>query len=82
MSGDSAFDMVRSLLCREFELDPEEILLEMSLAEDLDLDSVDGVALIVRLEEETGIRLEDEELRSLKTVEDGVELVRPQLGRG
>ena len=81
MPGETTFEMVRSLICREFDIDCQDISPATKLAEDLDLDSVDGVALVVRLEEETGIVLRDEELRSLKTVENVVDVVRHQLGR-
>ena len=81
MSRDSAFEIVRRVLCREFEFANGEVQLGAKLVEDLDLDSVDGVALVVRLEEETGIVLRDEEVRELKTVENVVDVVALQLGR-
>lgn len=81
MSRESAFEIVRSVLCREFEFPSTDVRLSARLVDDLDLDSVDGVALVVRLEEETGIVLRDEEVRSLETVENVVDLVARQLGR-
>ena len=64
------FEIVRAVLCREFELEPAEVQPGSLLKDDLDLDSVDAVALLVRLEEETGLRLREEQLKALRTVDD------------
>ena len=73
---DDAFEAVRGVLCREFELEPHEVSPGSHLVDDLDLDSVDAVALIVRLEEETGFRLSEDQLKELRTVADVAEIVR------
>ena len=70
-----AFEAVRGVLCREFELEPDEVLPTSHLVDDLDLDSVDAVALVVRLEEETGLRLSEDQLKELRTVADVAEIV-------
>jgi acyl carrier protein len=43
--------------------------------ESLDLDSLDVVELTLVLEEETGVKLEDEELEDVRTVQDAVDKV-------
>ena len=43
--------------------------------EDLDVDSLDLVELVQSLEDEYGIRIEDEQLKPVKTVGDAVRLV-------
>ena len=75
MTSEDALDLVRRVLCAEFEFVPEAILESAHLIDDLDLDSVDAVALAVRLEEEADIELSEDELRSLRTVRDVVALV-------
>jgi len=74
-SKEEIFASVRDLLVREFELGPDEIRPTTHLILDLDLDSIDAIDLAVRLEEQTGHALEEEELKSLQTVADVVELV-------
>jgi acyl carrier protein len=74
-------ELVRRVLAAEFELDPGAIDEATHLVDDLDLDSVDAVALAVRLEEETDLALEEEALKALRTVGDVVSAVHGRLGR-
>jgi len=73
--------MVRRVLRTEFELEAENLGEDAHLVDDLELDSVDAVALAVRLEEETGIALEEEALKAMRTVRDVVGVVSERLGR-
>jgi acyl carrier protein len=73
--------MVRRVLRTEFELEAEDLGEDAHLVDDLELDSVDAVALAVRLEEETGIALEEEALKAMRTVRDVVGVVSERLGR-
>jgi acyl carrier protein len=73
-------ELVRRVLAAEFEMSGDEVAEDANLADDLDLDSVDAVALAVRLEEETGLALAEEELRSMRTVRDVVGVVHGHLG--
>jgi acyl carrier protein len=73
--------MVRRVLRTEFELEGEDLGEDAHLIDDLELDSVDAVALAVRLEEETGIALEEEALKAMQTVRDVVGVVSERLGR-
>jgi acyl carrier protein len=45
------------------------------LIEDLGLDSIDAIDMAARMHEITGVRVEDAELRSLRTVDDVVALL-------
>jgi acyl carrier protein len=73
-------DLVRRVLRAEFELDGPEIGEHTHLIDDLDLDSVDAVALSVRLEEEADLALTEEELKTMRTVGDVVSVVHGRLG--
>jgi len=66
---------VQEVLCSEFELDSEHLTADARLQEDLDLDSLDLIALAMRLEQELGLRLQEDGLRRLLTVEDVVRFV-------
>jgi acyl carrier protein len=66
---------VQDLLCREFAVDPSRAVPEARLLEDLDLDSIDLVALAMDLERELGFLLQKERLRRLRTIRDVVEWV-------
>ncbi len=76
---DEIFEEVRDILCREFEFAPAEVLPESHLIEDLDLDSIDAIDLAVKLEERVGLDLEEKQLRSLRLVQDVVDLVYAHL---
>lgn len=75
MTRAEIFARVRELLHREFDLDPADAIPGARLLEDLDLDSIDLVALAMRLEQDTGLHLKEERLRSLSTVEEVVGFV-------
>jgi hypothetical protein len=44
---------LRKVLAEEFEIDPEAVVADANLYEDLDIDSIDAIDLIVRLKETT-----------------------------
>lgn len=62
-----------SILEELFEINPEEISLEKKLYEDLDIDSIDAVDMMVKLKELTGQRLEPEDFKNVRTVQDVVD---------
>ncbi len=70
MTREQILTRVRELLHKEFDLNPAYALPGARLQEDLDLDSIDLVALAMRLEQDTGILLKEDRLRNLSTVED------------
>ncbi len=80
-SQDEVFELVTGILRAEFELDSSKLVLDARVQEDLDLDSIDAVDLMARLEEETGLVVEDEELARIRTLADVVRVVRSGLDR-
>lgn len=75
MTRDEILTYVRDVLCREFDLAAESVVPSARLAEDLDLDSIDAVALAAELERETGLLLKQERLKRMRTVQDVVDVV-------
>lgn len=55
-----------------FEIPPDKVTLDARLVEDLDLDSIDAVDLVVKLQELTGRRITPEVFKSVRTVGDVV----------
>ena len=70
---------VQQLLTEAFELEAGAVTLDAHLYRDLDLDSFDAIDLAVNMESKTGIKLQEEELRLIRTVSDIVEVVYPKL---
>lgn len=62
------------MLTEEFGVPAEDISPDATF-EALGLDSLDVVELTLVLEERTGVKLEDEELEDVKTVQDAVDKV-------
>jgi acyl carrier protein len=80
-SHEKVFEDVRAMMADTFELEPERITRAARLYEDLDLDSIDALDMVVKLQEIIHRRVEEQELRSLRTVGDVVEMVAAaQLG--
>ena len=50
------------------------------LQEDLDIDSIRLVDVVLTVEDDFGIRIEDEAIERIKTVSDAVDLIKTKLG--
>jgi acyl carrier protein len=79
MKKEEIFAKVQEVLVETFELDEAQVVSTASLYADLDLDSLDAIDLAVRLGSETGIKLKEEQMRSIRTVQDIVEVVHQAL---
>jgi acyl carrier protein len=66
---------VSSLLQDMFELDAAAITPEANLYTDLDVDSIDAVDIVVKLNQMTGKRIQPEVFRSVRTVRDVVDVL-------
>ncbi len=62
--------IVNKVLEEEFEIDPDLLKPEAHLYEDIGLDSLDAVDLIVMVDNELGVRIEEDEARAIRTLED------------
>ena len=66
---------ITSTLSDLFEVDPEAISESSLLYEDLDIDSIDAVDLIVELKSFTGLVIDPDNFKSVKTIEDVINIV-------
>jgi acyl carrier protein len=71
-SKEEVFEEIKSVLVELFEIDAEDITMQAKLYEDLDLDSIDAVDLVVKLQELTGSKIQPEEFKQVRNVEDVV----------
>ena len=72
-SQDEILGLLQELIAEMFEIPAESITPESSLAQDLDIDSIDAVDLMVKLREVAGRRIQPEDFKSARTVGDVVE---------
>ncbi|HSV41348.1 MAG TPA: acyl carrier protein [Nocardioidaceae bacterium] len=56
-------------------VDADDVQLEKSFIDDLDIDSLSMVEIVVAAEEKFGVRIPDEEVKNLKTVGDAVSFI-------
>jgi len=80
-SEEEIFDHTKSLMVELFEVEESKINLQSNLYEDLDIDSIDAVDLMVELKNFTGIKIEQEAFREVKTMEDIVRVVHSMLNQ-
>jgi len=74
-SKEEIFGAVADILEKEFECPREKLLPEAQLFQDLDLDSIDAVDLIVKLQNMADIKVAPDDYRQIKTVGDVAEVV-------
>jgi len=79
MTREEIFEELRKAMVELFELEPERVTLDSRLIDDLQLDSIDAVDLVVKMQELCGQRIEQEAFRSVRTVSDIVNLVHRRL---
>jgi len=62
-----------------FDLPPERIVITARLYEDLELDSIDAVDLVVKLQQYTGRKIAPAEFKTVRTVGDVVDRLHDHL---
>lgn len=75
MTRDEIYERIRNTLVESFEIPSERVTLSATLMEDLELDSIDAIDMAVHIQEMTNVRVDEQELRKLRTVGDTVDLV-------
>ncbi|MEL0646142.1 acyl carrier protein [Pseudoalteromonas agarivorans] len=74
-SDQQIFAMLSDILQEYFEIEPEDITRTASLYEDLDLDSIDAVDLVVKLREQTGKKIEPDDFKQVRTIQDVIDAI-------
>lgn len=67
--------MLTTILVDEFEIDAEAITPEANLYEELDLDSIDAVDLVIKLQQLTGKKIQPDEFKSVRTINDVINAI-------
>lgn len=75
MTKEVIFEQMKSILVDTFELEPGKVTPEAHILQDLDLDSIDAVDLIVKLQKMTGKKIDPESFKQVRTVWDVVEAI-------
>lgn len=80
MLPQDVFKTLKDTLVEQFDIDPTKITPEARLYEDLDLDSIDAVDMIIKLQEMTGRKVSPEDFKSVRTVADVQQVIEKLLG--
>jgi acyl carrier protein len=78
-SKEEIFNYLKDVLVELFEIDPAKITHEAHLYRDLDIDSIDAVDLVLKLKEVTGRKIQPDDFRHVRTVDDVVNAVHTLL---
>ena len=81
-SQDEIYQKIVSVLEELFEIDARQISTQSRLYEDLDLDSIDAVDLIIELKKLTGKKIQPNDFKSIRTVQDVIDAVLKLLNNG
>jgi acyl carrier protein len=77
MTKEELFSRIQEILAEEFELDSGNITLESKLYEDLELDSIDAVDLMVKMKEYVHGKIEPEQFKKTRTIQEVVDMLHP-----
>lgn len=69
------FQHLVTILVEDFEVESDDITLEANLYTDLDLDSIDTVDLVIKLQEMTGKSVNPETFKAVRTMQHVVDAV-------
>lgn len=69
---DEILQVVKDILVNDFDCDEKLLTPDVKLFEDLDLDSIDAVDLIVRLQKIINKKVSPEEFKQIRTLQDVV----------
>ena len=75
MTEQEVSEKIKSILASEFEIDSSALKPETNLFTELDLDSIDAIDLVVRIQQETGKKVDPAEFREIRTFADVVKSV-------
>jgi acyl carrier protein len=79
VTREDIFATLSEYLQEMFELPADKVTPEAKLFEDLDLDSIDAVDLVVRLQDLTGRKIKPDQFKTVRTVSDVVDRVHDLL---
>jgi len=79
MTREKIIETINAFLIDEFEVEPEDIILEDNIHETLDLDSLDYVDLVVVIQNNFGFKLTAEDFQGVDTFEDFYNMVEKHL---
>lgn len=75
------FSILKNAMMELLELEENKIALKSKIYEDLEIDSIDAIDLVNFMQKKTGYKLMPEDFKTIKTVEDIVNIVAKGLAK-
>ncbi|WP_343154619.1 phosphopantetheine-binding protein [Buchnera aphidicola (Pseudoregma panicola)] len=63
-------NIIKNIISKQFKINTKKIKNDFSLEKDADIDSLEKIEFIMRIEEKFNIKIKDKEIEKLKTVID------------
>ncbi|RZI43900.1 acyl carrier protein [Herbaspirillum sp. HC18] len=79
MTDQEIIAKLKEILQQTFEIDPQRVSGDTNLFTELDLDSIDAVDLAIQLQNLTGKRIQPQDFKEVRTVNDVVRQVHSLL---
>jgi acyl carrier protein len=79
MTDQEILDKLKEILHDTFEIEPARVQRDTNLFTDLDLDSIDAVDLAIQLQNMTGKRIQPQDFKEVRTVDDVISQVHQLL---
>ena len=76
MDRGAVYEQIKDYIAVTFDVRPDLITPDAELGDKLNLDSIDAIDLMVRLQEITGRKVEPEDFKSVRTINDVLDLVQ------
>jgi len=73
MNKQDIYDKLVDVLVEDFEVERDEVTGDSNLYTELDLDSIDAVDLVVKLQQIVGKKIKPESFRQVRTIQDVVD---------
>ena len=68
-------DKIKDIIKDILDIEPEEVQLSSRLSEDFDADSLDKIQIVMAIEETFDIKVEDEDVKNINTIQDAVNYI-------
>jgi acyl carrier protein len=79
MDHSTAYKLIVDYLSHRFGVPLEKIMLESKMFDDLGLDSIDALDMLALLDRQYRVKVNEEQARKIRTVEDAVQYVLANL---
>lgn len=80
MTKNEIFKHLKKILIEKFNLENDDVSLQSTFVDDFGADSLDLVDFVMAIEDEFGIRIDEDDTDKINCVEDAVNFIYEQMG--